>query len=343
MESPEYVQTSLAAAMTLGYRPAMFRRNSCLTGLNLLVTYPGGCIGRCAYCGLNRQRQVKPEKRTFIRVNWPTYPVDDIIARLKRDGGQLRRVCVGMITHRRAFDDMNSIIRRFRDEADRPITALIAPTLIRDLSRLVEVKEAGADMVGVAIDAATPELFERFRGRGMNGPHRWEHYWATLEEAVRIFGRYKVGVHLIIGLGEMEQEMIAAIQRAHNLGAHTHLFSFFPEGGTPMDDHPQPPYGQYRRVQLARYIINGEHGRYEQMDFSDAGQVVDFGVETAELIRYGEPFMTSGCPGPDGRVACNRPFGNERAGRPIRNYAFPPEPEDVELIRYQLRDYGDGR
>jgi len=321
----------------------MFRRNSCLTGLNLLVTYPGGCIGRCAYCGLNRQRQVKPEKRTFIRVNWPTYPVDDIIARLKRDGGQLRRVCVGMITHRRAFDDMNSIIRRFRDEADRPITALIAPTLIRDLSRLVEVKEAGADMVGVAIDAATPELFERFRGRGVKGPHRWEHYWATLEEAVRIFGRYKVGVHLIIGLGEMEQEMIAAIQRAHNLGAHTHLFSFFPEGGTPMDDHPQPPYGQYRRVQLARYIINGEHGRYEQMDFSDAGQVVDFGVETAELIRYGEPFMTSGCPGPDGRVACNRPFGNERAGRPIRNYAFPPEPEDVELIRYQLRDYGDGR
>ena len=206
-----------------------------------------------------------------------------------------------------------------------------------------EVAEEDRLPVGVAIDAATPELFERFRGRGVKGPHRWEHYWATLEEAVRIFGRYKVGVHLIVGLGEPEQEMIAAIQRAHDLGAHTHLFSFFPEGGTLMDDHPQPPYGQYRRVQLARYIINGEHGRYEQMDFNDAGQVVDFGVETAELIQYGEPFMTSGCPGPDGRVACNRPFGNERAGRPIRNYAFPPEPEDVELIRYQLRDYGDGR
>lgn len=343
MESPEYVQTSLAAAMALGYRPAAFRRNSCLTGLNLLVTYGDGCVGRCAYCGLNRQRQVEPEKRTFIRVNWPTYPVDDIIARLKQDGGQLRRVCVGMITHRRAFEDMNTIIRRFRDEADRPITALIAPTLIRGLSRLAEVKEAGADMVGVAIDGATPELFERFRGKGVKGTHCWEHYWATLEEAVRIFGRYKVGVHLIVGLGETEQEMIATIQRAHDLGAHTHLFSFFPEGGTPMDDHPQPSYGQYRRVQLARYIINRECGCYERMDFNDAGQVVDFGVATVELIQYGEPFMTSGCPGPDGRVACNRPFGNERPGRPIRNYAFPPEPEDVELIRYQLRDYGDGR
>ena len=35
MQSPEYVQTSLAAAMALEYRGAMFRRNSYLTGLNL--------------------------------------------------------------------------------------------------------------------------------------------------------------------------------------------------------------------------------------------------------------------------------------------------------------------
>ncbi len=340
MSSPEYVQTSLAAAMALGYRGAMFRRNSYLTGLNLLVTYPDGCVGRCGFCGLSQQREVDPEKRTFIRVDWPTYAVDDIITRLNRDGRLLKRVCVGMITHRQAFDDMNTIIHRFRTESDRPISALIAPTLIRDLSRLVEIKEAGADMIGVAIDAATPELFERYRGKEVRGPHKWEHYWATVEESVRVLGHDNVGVHLIVGLGETEQEMIATIQRAQDMGAHTHLFSFFPERGTPMDEHPQPSYGQYRRVQLARYIINQGYGRYDKMTFNDAGQVVDFGTRTDELIQYGEPFMTSGCPGPDGVVACNRPFGNERPGRPIRNYAFFPEPEDVELIRYQLRDYG---
>ncbi|MBC7228073.1 MAG: radical SAM protein [Thermoflexales bacterium] len=339
MQSPEYVQISQAAAMALSYRPALFRRNACLTGLNLLVTYPDGCMARCAYCGLHHQRQVPPGKqKTFIRVDWPTYSLEDVLARLKRDNGHLRRVCVGMITHRRAFDDMNTVIRRFREECDLPISALIAPTLIRP-SQLEETKKAGADMVGIAIDAATPELFDRFRGRGVGGPHRWEHYWAVLEEAVRIFGRYKVGVHLIVGLGETEQEMIATIQRAHDLGAHTHLFSFFPEAGSLLEDHPQPPYGQYRRVQLARYIINLGYGRYEQMDFNERGQVVHFGVPVDDLIRYGEPFMTSGCPGPDGRVACNRPFGNERAGQPMRNYPFLPEPEDVELIRYQLREY----
>lgn len=342
VQSPEYVQTSLAAAMALGYRSPMFRRNSYLTGLNLLVTYPEGCVGRCGFCGLSRQRRIEPDKRTFIRVDWPTHRVDELIARLKQDGSQLRRVCVGMITHRQAFDDMNAIIHRFWKETERPISALIAPTLVRDLGRLSEIKDAGADMIGVAIDAATPELFERFRGGGVKGPHRWQHYWAALQKSVEVLGRYKVGVHLIVGLGETEQEMIATIQRAQDLGAHTHLFSFFPEGGTPMENHPQPSYGQYRRVQLARYIINTDHGRYEQMGFDDEGQVVDFGVKIEELARYGEPFMTSGCPGPDGRVACNRPFGNERPGRPIRNYAFLPEPEDVELIRYQLRDYGDG-
>jgi biotin synthase len=337
------VQTSLAAAMALGYRRPMFRRDSYLTGLNLLVTYEDGCIGRCGFCGLSHQRRIEPSKRTFIRVDWPTHPVDDVVARLKQDGGQLRRVCVGMITHRRAFDDMNAIIHRFHEEVGRPISALISPTLIRDLDRLDEIREAGADMVGVAIDAATPELFARYRGAGVKGPHRWEHYWATLERTVDVFGRYKAGVHLIVGLGETEQEMIDAIQRAHDLGAHTHLFSFYPEAGSPMEDHPQPCYGQYRRVQLARYIINADRGRYEQMAFNGAGQVIDFGIETDDLVHYGEPFLTSGCPGPDGRVACNRPFGNERPGRPIRNYAFLPEPEDVELIRYQLRDYGAGR
>lgn len=351
MESPEYVQTSMAAAKTLGYYPNTFRRNSFLRGLNLLLTYEQRCIGRCAYCGLNDARQVKDTDpdRTFIRVRWPTFRVDDIIARLKEDGGQLQRVCVGMITHPRAFDDMNTLIHRFQTAAGRPVSALISPTAIRDPRRLIETRQAGADIATVAIDAATPELFARYRGQGVNGPHRWEMFWETLEEAIRIFGPGNAGVHLIVGLGETEQQMAQTIQRAHDLGAMTHLFSFFPESGTAMEAHPQPSYGQYRRVQLARYLINKGLGRYEQMAFDGQGRIVEFGVSDRvleESICFGEPFMTSGCPGRDGRTACNRPFGNERPGRPIRNYAFEPEVEDVALIRYQLRDYesfGDGK
>ncbi len=349
MESPEYVQISMAAAKTLGYFPNTFRRNSYLRGLNMLVTYDQRCAARCAYCGLNRAREVRDSERTFIRVSWPAYAVDDVIERLKNDGGQLRRVCVGMITHPRAFDDMNHIIRRFHTEVGRPVSALISPTAIRDPRRLVETREAGADMAAVAIDAATPELFDLYRGQGVRGPHHWELFWETLEEIGRIFGRGQAGVHLVAGLGETEQQMIAAIQRAHDLGAETHLFSFFPEAGTALESHPQPSYGHYRRVQLARYLVNKNLGRCEQMAFDDRGRVVHFGLDEVvleESIQFGEPFMTSGCPGVDGRVACNRPFGNEKAGQPMRNYACEPEIEDVALIRYQLNDYtgfGDGK
>ena len=59
------------------------------------MTYDDGCVGRCAYCGLNRRREVEPDKRTFIRVDWPTYQLVDIIARFNQDDGQLRRVGVG--------------------------------------------------------------------------------------------------------------------------------------------------------------------------------------------------------------------------------------------------------
>ena len=61
MNSPEYIQTSLAAAISLGLEKGSFKDNIKLTGLNLLLTYDGGCIGRCAYCGLSRiPRQDSP-------------------------------------------------------------------------------------------------------------------------------------------------------------------------------------------------------------------------------------------------------------------------------------------
>jgi biotin synthase len=349
MQSPEYVQISMAAAKSLGYFPNTFRRDSFLRGLNLLVTYDDLCVARCAYCGLNRARDAEEGDRTFIRVQWPTYAVSDILARLNNDGGQLRRVCVGMITHPRAFDDMNAIIHRFHTETDRPVSALISPTAIRDPKRIVQTREAGADIATVAVDTATTDLFDLYRGKGVRGPHRWDLYWETVEECARVFGPGKAGVHLVVGLGETEQQMVETIQRAYDLGANTHLFSFFPEAGTALEHHPQPSYGHYRRVQLARYLINRGHARAEQMAFDDQGRLVGFGVDDdllEDCIKFGEPFMTSGCPGADGRVACNRPFGNERAGRPIRNYAFEPEVEDVALIRYQMKDYagfGDGR
>jgi biotin synthase len=78
------------------------------------------------------------------------------------------------------------------------------------------------------------------------------------------------------------------------------------------------------------------------MTFDKNGTLTDFGIPVDPLIESGEPFMTSGCPGRDGKVACNRPYGNERPSGPIRNFPFRLEPEDIEEVRRQLEYWKDG-
>jgi len=333
--SPEYIQTSLAASLTLGFQQGSFHRNAKLMGLNLLLHYDEGCLGKCHFCGLSRSRRDAPRGKTFIRVDWPLYPLEEIIERTKGKE-QIHRVCLSMITHAKAVQDTLYVIERLRRGTDLPISVLIAPTLIRHNDSLVAMKKAGADRVGIAIDVATPELFDRLRGKDVGGPHQWEHYWNVVQMAVNVFGRFHSGIHLIVGLSETEKEMVAAIQKGQSMGALTHLFSFFPEKGSPMEKHPSPPLAQYRRIQLARWIINGSLGSASQMKFDEKGRLIDFGMDVEPLIQAGEAFMTSGCPGRDGKVACNRPYGNERPSEPIRNFPFMPEKEDIVEIRKQL-------
>jgi len=333
--SPEYIQTSLAASLTLGFQQGSFYRNAKLKGLNLLLHYEEGCLGRCHFCGLSKSRREGPRGKTFIRVDWPLYLLEEILEKSKAKD-QIHRVCISMITHPKALEDTLYVIRRFKEETNLSISVLVSPTLIRKEDSLAAMKSAGADRIGIAIDAATPELFDQLRGKGVGGPHQWDHYWKVVQMATSVFGKFYVGIHLIVGLGETEKEMVRAIQQGQTMGAHTHLFSFFPEKGSPMEEYPPPSLGQYRRIQLARWIINEGLGSASQMKFDEGGRLIDFGMDVGPLIKIGEPFRTSGCPGRDGKVACNRPYGNERPSGPIRNFPFMPEKEDIEEIKRQL-------
>jgi biotin synthase len=347
MESPEYVRISWAAAMTLGLAPGKFFRDAKLHCLNLLLTYDNGCAGKCAYCGLQSTRQTDEswDAQSFIRVDWPVVSVDEIIGRMGTDCcSHVERVCVSMVTDARARDDTIDIVRRLSHRSDS-ISGLITPTIVTK-NWLMQLKRAGVDKLGVAIDAATPALFEQLRGKGIGGPHRWDRYWETVQEGVEVFGKYEVGIHLIVGLGETEEEILRTIQMAYDIGALTHLFSFFPEDGSAMKDEPQPPIGSYRRVQLARHMINRGIAVADKMTFGPDGKLVDFGAPEAAVnmaFDGGLPFMTSGCDGKGMANACNRPFSNctpyQAYMGELRNYPFKPANRDLEVIKQQLWDY----
>lgn len=334
-ESPQFIQTSFAGALSLGLEEGKFARGAKSTCLNLLLTYENGCQAACSYCGLACNRKVDRSK-TFIRVKWPTFSLDEILNRLQTRSHPFRRVCVSMITHGNALADACTVLRACRQKTDLPVTGLLCPTAMSGRADLEAIKAAGADRVGIAVDAATRELFEKHRGQGVHGPHQWELFWQTLVDAVDIFGLYKVGAHLIVGLGETEEQMVHTISMAYQTGVLTHLFSLFPEAGSLMEKAPQPPLKKYRRVQLARYLLNEGMISQNSIKFSPEGQIVDFGIDIERYVKGGIAFMTSGCPGEDGRLACNRPFANERVSGPIRNYPFVPKREDIEIIRTQI-------
>ena len=349
-ESPDVVQTSLAGAMALGFKSGSFYRQAYPGSLNLLMTYQEGCRANCSYCGLARQRQIEPDKNTFIRVKWPVYALKQIIASLVQPQPSARakvqklgRICISMITHPRAAADCITITRKLRAATSLPISILASPTLLNDAAEFFrQSKAAGADRVGIAVDAATPELFVALRGKPVGGPHQWENYWAAIEQGVNVFGRDHASVHLIVGLGETEQAMVAAIARASDYGAQTHLFSFCPEPGSLLADRQPPSYGQYRRLQLASYLFNNKQIRLTDFAFDAQGKIISYGRALTELLgdnlMAGEPFMTSGCPNSQGCVACNRPYGNERPGSVLRNYPFRPEDSDIHMIKGQIWD-----
>jgi biotin synthase len=337
-ESPELLRMSLAAAMTLGFKQGLFYRKAKLTCINLLLTYGGGCAARCAYCGLSRKRPGDYEAKSFIRVSWPAYSLLEIIDRIRERQDRVKRICVSMITHKHAMEDTKQICRRLRCEFDIPVSLLITPTI---LSRddLIAFKAAGADKIGVAIDLATEALFDRYRGKGVRGPHKWQTYWHCLAEAIEVFGEGNAGSHFMTGMGETEKEMCQAMQRVKDMGGGTHLFSFFPEGNSQMSNHPMPPMDQYRRIQIARYIIDQGQSRADFFRFDKEVRIADFGITgefLGRLIDSGEPFRTSGCEGYDGEVACNRPFANSRPGPLMRNYPFSPNRGDIQSIRKQV-------
>ena len=346
MRSPDYVQMSTAAAITLGLVEGRMHGCSCTRCLNLLLTYPEGCRANCAYCGLARHREAERNyaDRNFIRVDWPAVPMDEIVDRVAADvaGSPFHRMCISMITHPGSDDDTVTVLKKWTDRIDPdaiPISILSNPTTMTraDVQRLHEM---GSDIFTVALDAATPALFDRTRGKGVQSPHTWAKYWQIMLDARDIFGPKKFGAHIIVGMGETEAEVMEVVQNLVDLGGHSHMFCFFPEKGSLMDHLPATPRDQWRRVQLARYLVDYCGVRTQQMRFDDQGRISDFGLPQSELsviIDAGIAFRTSGCPGKfaDDISACDRPYGDSPPSD-IASYPFPLQPVDLRKVRSQL-------
>ncbi|HYM62935.1 MAG TPA: radical SAM protein [Thermoanaerobaculia bacterium] len=339
LPSPEYVRISIAAAMAIGLKSGRTYRDVHCDCVNLLLNYPEGCFANCSYCGLARERPGLAQDNTFIRVGWPVFATDEVAAKVAEHEESVGRVCIAQVQDPRAYRDLIDVTERIRRRSEVPISALVMATLL-DEEKLVRIRKAGADIIGVGLDAASEEVFYRTRGRGVRGPHSWAQHWEILRAARRLYGPHKVNAHVIVGLGETDRELIDLFYQLRSEQIEAYLFSFNPEPGTAMADEPRAPITRLRRIQLTKYLIEQRDLPREAIHFDAAGQIQQVRASAAFIetaIATGTPFMTNGCPDRNGKLACNRPFGSYRPGEEFRDYPFQPTNDDLAVIRHEAR------
>ncbi len=336
--SPDWVRISMASAYALRFQSGRFGRDFDFGGINLLLNYDEGCLSDCGFCGLARTRPGTYEDKSFIRVDWPLVSTDELVDRMVKHHDKLTRLCISMVTHGHAYRDTCDITRRIVERITAPLSILVAPpTLNRD--RLQEFKRLGVDMIGIGLDAVTEDLFRSIRTDVPAGGLKWDKYWQTVGQAREIFGPWKVNVHTLVGLGERDADMVDIFCRLRDEQIFSYLFCFNPEPDSRMADHPKSPIARWRRVQLARHLVEVEGYGMADFSFDDEGDLVDMRGDAATVeaaIAGGVPFVTNGCPGENGEPGCTRPYGSYRPSEPFRDFPFQPTADDLIEVRHQL-------
>lgn len=325
---PEKVRVSIGSAIAMGLLSGKLDVQP--TTAYLMTYRRGKCTANCGFCPQARKSHGRADM--LSRVSWPAFQTKRVLEALpnavKNDG--IKRVCIQALNYPEVFTHLQALVEAITHHIKVPISVSCQPLNPENIRRLAK---AGAERVGIPLDAATEEIFDRVKGLSAGGPYEMRKQLALLEDAVKVFGKGKVSTHLIVGLGETEKDMVCMIQKCVDVGVLPALFAFTPVAGTALENVKQPSIQQYRRIQLARHLIVRGMARVENMNFDEAGRIVSFGVDRRILKRVvesGEPFQTSGCPN------CNRPYYNEKPSGPIYNYPRPLTIEEIKKVFEEL-------
>ena len=277
------------------------------------------CKANCLFCA--QASGSSADISHIARGLYVPVDLDPVVNRLELayDRGYLRRACIQTALYDKWWEDTVYLIERIREKSRIPISLSVFP--LGD-EKYKELKSLGINELVIPIDACTPDLFDKIKGKSTGGPYSWERHLNGIKRAKYFFEN--VGTHLIIGLGENDEEAVKIIDELWKYNINSALFSYtYIPGAQKLQENNKGDIRHYRVVQLARYLITEGLAVYSDMGFSE-GTLCDFGVEMDKIlgiIETGKAFQTSGCP------ECNRPMANETFSR---IYNYPREPNDVE-------------
>ena len=312
----ELVRVSYGTAVVMGLkRGKMLARP---TTAYLMTYWPGHCRNNCAFCAQARESKADWEK--LSRITWPAFEVEAVLKALPR--GRFSRICLQTIDYPGMVEDVLELLEDFGRSL--PISVSVTPV---ERETLLEFKKLGVDYIGIGLDASSERIYRAVK----DSRYSWREMWRFTQNVLEVFGPGKAFVHLIVGLGESDRELVETMARAYGMGAEVSLFAFTPVKGTRLESRRPPSLERYRRIQLARYLIETGFSP-ENFRFDKNGNLVDFGVSTEKLVDLVTPdvFVTHGCPG------CNRPYYNERPKKEPYNFPFPPDRSYLEDLITRL-------
>ena len=285
------IRASIATASLLGLRN--YRIDAHPATLYFLLPLP--CRAACKYCYL---RQGK-----LGRVKWPEFGIEEIVKKI--EDGIAGRICIQTTYNKKTLSMLYEFLDRM--DASIPVSISINPISIEEMEML---KEYGVERLGFGIDACSEAIFKKWK----YGTPSWKEYIEAIKNAKEIFG--KATAHLIIGLGESDEEAINAMKFFSMNGIDIALFAYTKNNET-MVELPR-----YRAIQIARYFI-------KEAEFSFKNGKLEE-ILLPEINK--EAFRTSGCPD------CNRPFYNERVTK-IYNYPFALNELQTKKAMEEARKY----
>ena len=256
----------------------------------------GRCVFDCAFC--THARSAKSDRKYLSRIVWKEVDIGSVRERLM-ENENIRRVCLQVVSYKGYFDDTIRAIEAFNF---KPVSVSVRALSIEEVR---EYFKSGADMVGIAIDVVSPKLYGKIRGGKL------EDVLDLLDESSKEFPG-KIATHIIVGMGETDEELVKTMSWLSERNITIALFAFTPLRGTKMEKLKNPSLERYRKIQLSRWLLQNKLASLEDFVFDDSGNLINIKVDYKRR-NYKKAFLTSGCPN------CTRPYYNESPARELYN------------------------
>lgn len=258
------------------------------------------CLFNCAYCAQARNAQSNAD--LLSRIKWPEMSLDTFKSIFNPT--KFKRICIQVVSSLDYWIELNELLS-FLKEKEIPISVSIRPRNIEEVRTLF--KKYNVDRVGIAIDVGNKDLFSKIRGG------KYEFYENMLINASNEFPN-RITTHIIIGLGETDENIIDFLLKMKKFKILVSLFSFTPIKGTKFENLLPPSLSRYRKIQIAREIILQHDVEKADFLFDSKGNLQKLPEAKVDIE---EAKKTSGCPW------CTRPFYNEKPTEELYNIPIP--------------------